>query len=498
MHLKMQKINKFFGPVQVLFDVDFEVTPNEFHALIGENGAGKSTLVKILTGIEQKTSGDVFINDEPVQFKTVLDAERLGISIVNQELNLFPEMTVLENLFICKEMTRGVFIDQDAQIKRAQDVLAQLDIHVDLHAPVKRYSVGVQQLIEIAKALLEDAQLIILDEPTSALTTKEITQLFNVLKKLKNAGKSIVYISHRLPEIFELCESISILRDGKLVKRSPLDRMDFNGIIQNMVGYDLGHLFPEKPMIAPGKTLLEARNLTRQNEFEDISFSLKAGEIIGFAGLIGAGRTELMNALFGVTQFEHGELWIDEQKVTIKSVAQAKRLGLGYVTENRKEEGLFLDESITNNVLYNNLKALSKWGLVDGDKTSELVSRSTEEVQVKSHSNAQIINQLSGGNQQKVVLAKWLATQPKILILDEPTRGIDVKSKKQIYDLIFQLKKQYFGVILVSSELIELLGVTDRIYVLREGRLMKELENTQIKDEDIMVHMMGGNTYARG
>jgi len=191
-------------------------------------------------------------------------------------------------------------------------------------------------------------------------------------------------------------------------------------------------------------------------------------------------------------------LWIDEQKVTIKSVAQAKRLGLGYVTENRKEEGLFLDESITNNVLYNNLKALSKWGLVDGDKTSELVSRSTEEVQVKSHSNAQIINQLSGGNQQKVVLAKWLATQPKILILDEPTRGIDVKSKKQIYDLIFQLKKQYFGVILVSSELIELLGVTDRIYVLREGRLMKELENTQIKDEDIMVHMMGGNTYARG
>ncbi len=498
MHLKMQNINKFFGPVQVLTNVDFEVHPNEFHALIGENGAGKSTLVKILTGIEERTSGDVWIDDAPIHFKNVLDSEKMGISIVNQELNLFPEMTVLENLFICKEPVKGLFIDTEEEKKRAQEVFNRLDIHVDLNAPVGRYSVGVQQLIEIAKSLLEDAQLIILDEPTSALTNKEITKLFEVLNVLKAEGKSIVYISHRLPEIFELCDSISILRDGKLVIREQIKKMNFESVIKNMVGYELGNLFPDKPMVTPGPLLMEAEKLTRSGEFENISFTLRAGEIIGFAGLIGAGRTELMNALFGVTRFESGTLKIEDQVVEIKSVSQAKGLGIGYVTENRKEEGLFLEESITNNVLYNNLKTLSQYGWVNEEKTENLVTSYVQEVQVKSNSNAQRINQLSGGNQQKVVLAKWLATHPKILILDEPTRGIDVKSKKQIYDLIFKLKAQNYGVILVSSELIELMGVADRIYVLREGALMKELKNQNIKDEDIMVHMMGGNSYARG
>lgn len=498
MHLKMQQINKFFGPVQVLTDVDFEVLPNEFHALIGENGAGKSTLVKILTGIEPRTSGNVLIDDEPVAFTNVLDAEKFGISIVNQELNLFPDMTVLENLFICKEPKKGLFIDTVAEKKRAQDVLDRLDIQVDLNAPVSRYSVGVQQLIEIAKSLLEDAQLIILDEPTSALTNKEIAKLFDVLNVLKQDGKSIVYISHRLPEIFELCDSISVLRDGQLVLRESIDAMSFESVIKNMVGYELGNLFPDKPVVTPGPVLMEAHKLTRTDEFDGISFSLKSGEIIGFAGLIGAGRTELMNALFGVTRLDSGTLKIDGQPVDIKSVSQAKRLGIGYVTENRKEEGLFLDESITNNILYNNLDTLSQYGWVNDEKTETLVSGYVEEVQVKSHSNRQRINQLSGGNQQKVVLAKWLATHPKILILDEPTRGIDVKSKKQIYEMIFKLKAQNYGVILVSSELIELMGVADRIYVLREGKLMKELQNKNIKDEDIMVHMMGGTSYARG
>ena len=498
MHLKMQSINKFFGPVQVLTNVDFEVKPNEFHALIGENGAGKSTLVKILTGIEHQTSGDVFIDDAPVHFKNVLEAEKMGISIVNQELNLFPEMTVLENLFICKEPVKGLFIDADEERRRAAEVFKRLGINVNLDVPVKTYSVGIQQLIEIAKSLLEEAKLIILDEPTSALTNKEISQLFDVLKVLKKEGKSIVYISHRLPEIFELCDSISILRDGALVVREDIAKMNFESVIKNMVGYELGNLFPDKPTVKPGVCLMEAKSLARAGEFNDISFKLHAGEIIGFAGLIGAGRTELMNALFGVTRFDSGHLEIDGNPVEIKSVAQAKKLGLGYVTENRKEEGLFLDESITNNVLYNNLKALSQYGFVDDKKTESFVDTYTQEVQVKSHSNAQQIHQLSGGNQQKVVLAKWLATHPKILILDEPTRGIDVKSKKQIYDLIFKLKAQNYGVILVSSELVELLGVADRIYVLREGQLMKEMANQNIKDEDIMVHMMGGNTYARG
>lgn len=497
MHLKMHKINKYFGPVQVLFDVDFEVNENEFHALIGENGAGKSTLVKILTGIENRSSGDITVNDVPVIFRNVLDAEKIGIYIVNQELNLFPEMTVLENLFICKEPLKKGFIDEAEEKKQALEVFKRLDMNVDMNKPVKFYSVGVQQLIEIAKSLLGEAKLIILDEPTSALSSREISILFSTLRILKEEGKSIIYISHRLPEVFELCDSLSILRDGHFVLREFIENLNFDKVIKGMVGYELGNLFPNKPDVKLGSLLLEAKNVTRAGEFSDISFTLRAGEIIGFAGLIGAGRTELMNALFGVTTFESGSLKISGKTVVIKSVFQAKKLGLGYVTENRKEEGLFLDESITNNIVYNNLVTLSKFGFVDAEESTKLVDTAVNEVSIKATSMKQKINQLSGGNQQKVVLAKWLATHPYILILDEPTRGIDVKSKKQIYDLIFRLKEQNYGVILVSSELVELLGVTDRIYVLREGQLMKELQNNNIKDEDVMVHMMGGVEYAR-
>jgi len=496
MQIKMRKINKFFGPVQVLFDVDFTLEDNEFHALLGENGAGKSTLVKILTGIENKTSGTVEVNGEEVQFKSIIDAEKKGIYIVNQELNLFPEMSVLDNLFMCKEKSKNGLIDFEEQRKLAADVFDRLEVNIDLNEAVKTYSVGVQQLIEIAKSLLEDAHIIILDEPTSALSSREIKVLFEVLKKLKKQGKSIVYISHRLPEIFELCDVITILRDGKFVIREKIANLNFEKVVKNMVGYEMGSLIPNRPTIAPGRTLLEVKNVTRQGEFENISFHVRAGEIIGFAGLIGSGRTELMNALFGVTVFDQGHVEIEGQEVLIKSVSDAKALGMGYVTENRKEEGLFLNDSIHQNILYNVLKDVNEWGIIDDDKVTSIVEEYTQHVQVKSVSSEQLLSQLSGGNQQKVVLAKWLATHPKILILDEPTRGIDVKSKKQIYELIFALKKQNYGVVIVSSELIEILGVSDRIYILREGQLMKVLENQSITDKDVMVHMMGGASYA--
>lgn len=496
MPIKMRKINKFFGPVQVLFDVDFTLEDNEFHALLGENGAGKSTLVKILTGIEDRTSGSIEINGEEVVFKSILDAEKRGIYIVNQELNLFPEMSVLDNLFMCKERSQKGWIQFSKQRQLAQEVFERLELNIDLDAPVRDYSVGVQQLIEIAKSLLEDAQVIILDEPTSALSSREITILFEVLKKLKKQGKSIVYISHRLPEIFELCEAITILRDGKFVLKEAIQKMNFQTVVKSMVGYEMGELIPPRPNITAGRTLLEAKNLTRQNEFEAISFHVKAGEIIGFAGLIGSGRTELMNALFGVTSLDAGTIEVEGNPVNIKSVSDAKELGMGYVTENRKEEGLFLNDSIHQNILYNVLKDVNEWGIIDDKKVQTMVSEYMHHVQVKAVSSQQLLSQLSGGNQQKVVLAKWLATHPKILILDEPTRGIDVKSKKQIYELIFELKKQNYGVIIVSSELVEILGVSDRIYILREGHLMKVLDNQSITDEDVMVHMMGGAQYA--
>lgn len=492
----MKGINKCFGPVQVLYDVDFHVEENEMHALIGENGAGKSTLMKILTGIESYDSGEVYIDGELTHFKSVKDGEASGIAIVNQELNLFPDMTVLENLFINKEPIKFGFIDVKKQKAIAKSIFKKLDITVDYDILVGELSVGIQQMLEIAKALIMDAELIILDEPTSALTQSEIETLFRVLRVLKKEGKSMVYISHRMQEIFDLCDSVTILRDGKFIKRANVNDISFDDVVSNMVGYELGNLFPDKPKVTFGKTIFEAKNLTAKPKFQDISFHVRQGEIIGFAGLMGSGRSEIMNAIFGVEKFQSGELYFEGEQVKINSVEKAKKLGMGYVTENRKDEGLFLDFSITDNILFNNFNKVSDYQFVINEKTQKLVKQSTETVNLKHRDFDQYIYELSGGNQQKVVLAKWLANNPKMLILDEPTRGIDVNSKKQIYELIYDLKKMNIAVILVSSELIELLGIADTIYVMREGKINARLENENITDEVVMKYMMGGAEFA--
>jgi ribose transport system ATP-binding protein len=492
MKLEMKGINKSFGPVKVLFDVDFTLDKNEIQALIGENGAGKSTLMKILTGIYSMDSGEIKINGNQVSINSIQDSQKYKIAIVNQELNVFKDMTVLENLFVGKEISNIGFINNKEQTKLASAIFKRLGIKLNLETKVKELSIGMQQMLEIAKSLVNDAEVIIMDEPTSALTEKEIEILFGVIKKLKKDGKSIVYISHRLKEIYQLCDSITILRDGKFIKKSKVNQITFDEVVKNMVGYELGQLIPEKPKVKIGKQLLKVENLSIEGKFNDVNFELNEGEIIGFAGLMGSGRTEIMNAIFGVDKYEAGQIKINGKNVEIFSVAKAKKLGIGYVTENRKDEGLFLDFSILLNIIINNFKILSKKLVID-KKASELIAnKMTSKMKLKFRDLDQSAYELSGGNQQKVVLSKWLASNPRILILDEPTRGIDVNAKKQIYEMIFELKKTNIGIILVSSELIELLGMSDRIYVMREGKMMKQVVNNNITDETIMKYMMGG------
>ncbi len=496
MKLEMTKINKSFGPVQVLYDVDFHVDTNEIHALIGENGAGKSTLMKIMTGIYTHDSGEIYIDGKLVQIKNIQDSEAMKIAIVNQELNVFNEMTVLENLFVGKEITKGGIVDEKEEKRIADGIFQRLGIHLDYATKVKELSVGMQQMLEIGKSLVNDAELIIMDEPTSALTEKEIDALFAVIRRLKQDGKSIVYISHRMKEIFELCDSITILRDGKLVRREMIPDITFDDVVKSMVGYELGGLFPPRPNVALGNKILEVKNLSRHKKFQNVSFELHEGEIIGFAGLMGAGRTEIMNVLFGVDSHDAGEIFVHGVKANLNSVVQAKELGIGYVTENRKEEGLFLDFAINENILFNNLKRLSSKFVVSDKKTKKTTDEYTTRVNLKCRDIYQHASELSGGNQQKVVLSKWLANNPSILILDEPTRGIDVNAKKQIYEMIFELKKANIGIIVVSSELVELLGIADKIYVMREGKLMADLVNDGLTDEMVMKYMMGGtDTY---
>lgn len=491
MKLEMTGITKSFGPNKVLDNVSLTIDNQEIHALIGENGAGKSTLMKILTGIYTLDSGEILVDDKKVTISNIQDSEKYGIAIVNQELALFNEMTVLENLFMTKEYTHvGGFINTKQQMIHAKEIFKKLNISLNPNAKVGELSVGMQQMLEIAKSLVNDAKLIIMDEPTSALTEKEIEALFRVIRKLKENGKSVIYISHRMKEIFELCDGITILRDGKKIIESRVKDISFDDVVRNMVGYEMGDMFPERFSKQKGKQLLKVENLSKQGQFHDINFDLYEGEILGIAGLMGSGRTELMNVIFGAERHDHGQIYLNGMKEANHSIVNAKKNGLGYVTENRKDEGLFLDFSIKDNILMNNLVRFSRYFFVDQKDASKNTSNYAEKTKLKYRSINQYVSELSGGNQQKVVLSKWLLNNPKILILDEPTRGIDVNAKKQIYEMIFELKRQGIGIIVVSSELVELLGISDRILVMREGQLKQELLNENINDETIMKYMM--------
>lgn len=492
MQIEMKDIHKAFGKNQVLSGVSFQLVPGEVHALMGENGAGKSTLMNILTGLHKSDQGQIIIDGNETCFSNPKEAEQHGIAFIHQELNIWPEMTVLENLFIGKEISSKLGVLQTRKMKAlAKEQFNKLSVSLSLDQEAGECSVGQQQMIEIAKALMTNAEVIIMDEPTAALTEREISKLFEVMTALKKNGVSIVYISHRMEEIFAICDRITIMRDGKTVDTTNISETDFDEVVKKMVGRELTERYPKRtPSL--GDKMFEVKNATVKGRFEDISFSVRSGEIVGVSGLMGAGRTEIMRALFGVDKLDSGEIWIAGKKTAIKNPQDAVKKGLGFITENRKDEGLLLDTSIRENIALPNLSSFSPKGLIDHKREAEFVDLLIKRLTIKTASSETHARHLSGGNQQKVVIAKWIGIGPKVLILDEPTRGVDVGAKREIYSLMNELTERGVAIIMVSSELPEILGMSDRIIVVHEGRISGEIDAQEATQERIMTLATGG------
>ncbi|MBK5485605.1 sugar ABC transporter ATP-binding protein [Peribacillus sp. TH16] len=493
MQIEMKNIYKAFGQNKVLEGVQFSLEAGEVHALMGENGAGKSTLMNILTGLHKHDQGTIEINGKETSFKDSKEAEEAGMAFIRQELNIWPEMTVLENLFIGKEMVNAFGVLRNKQMKaRAKEIFKTLNISLPFDKEAGLCSVGEQQMIEIAKALMTDAEVIIMDEPTAALTDREIEKLFEVMKGLIEKGVSLVYISHRMEEIFAICDRITVMRDGKTVDTKRIKDTNFDEVVQKMVGRELEDRFPHREAHL-GEVVLDVKGLTKKGLFEDIHFAVRKGEIVGVAGLMGAGRTEIMRALFGVDQIDSGEITVEGKKVSIRKPTDAVRYGLAFITENRKEEGLILDFSVRENIGLPNLKSFAPSGLVKTEDEKKFAEMMIKRLHVKTSSTETIIGNLSGGNQQKVVIAKWIGTSPKVLIMDEPTRGIDVGAKREIYELMNELTERGIAIIMVSSELPEIVGMSDRILVVHEGKIAGELKKQEVTQEKIMALATGGN-----
>ncbi len=493
MKIEMKGINKSFGTNQVLKNAGFVLEDGEVHALMGENGAGKSTLMKILTGVYTRDEGTVIVDGEEVVYKSPQEAEKAGIVFIYQEINSLFDMTVEENLFMGKEITKGFgIVDKKAMRAKAQEVMDKMGVSIPVDAVMGELSVGQQQMVEICKALMVDAKVIIMDEPTAALTQSETEGLFEVIESLRKKGVSIVYISHRMEEIFELCDRITILRDGTYIDTKYIKDITMDDVVQMMIGREIGERFPKRD-VKIGDEVLRVEGLTKNKVFHDVCFSVRAGEVLGVSGLMGAGRTEIMQSIFGNLSRESGKIFIDGEEVTIKNPRQAIAAGIGFVTEDRKTEGLLLEKSIAENIEIANLKKVSSKGVLNKKKQDEIVKQGIEEFRVKCFGPWHECNNLSGGNQQKVVLAKWIYTDPKILILDEPTRGVDIGAKKEIYDVINQLAAKGVAVIMVSSELPEVLGMSDRIMVVHEGTVTGIIDAADADQAKVMTLATGGS-----
>ena len=488
----MRNIHKAFGKNEVLTGVDFELLPGEVHALMGENGAGKSTMMNVLTGLHKRDAGTITINGEEYYFSNPKEAEQKGIAFIHQEMNIWPEMTVLENLFIGKEIrNRFGFLKMNEMRELAKEQFSELAVSISLDEKAGNCSVGEQQMIEIAKALMTNAEVIVMDEPTAALTEREIQHLFKVINTLRKQNVSIVYISHRMEEIFTICDRITVMRDGKTVDTKSIPETNFDEVVRKMVGRELEDRFPaRKPIV--GDVVLEVEDLSRVGEFQNVSFSVRSGEIVGFSGLMGAGRTEIMRAIFGLSHPDHGVIKMNGEEIRIHYPAQAVEKGIGFITEDRKVEGLVLDFSIRENIALPNLTSFSPKGIIDQKNENEFVRLLIERLRIKTESAETSARSLSGGNQQKVVIAKWIGIGPKVLILDEPTRGVDVGAKREIYQLMNELTDQGVAIIMVSSELPEVIGMSDRILVVHEGRISGEIKKEEATQEKIMTLATGG------
>ena len=486
MEIKMQGINKAFGSNKVLAGVDFQLVEGEIHALMGENGAGKSTLMNILTGLHQANSGQIFVDGVETYYRNTKEAEDYGISFIHQEINSLGQMTVIDNMFLNKEKKNAFgLLDYKTMEKEALAIFEQLNIKIDLYQEMDELSVGQQQMIEISKSLMTDAKVIIMDEPTAALTEREIKVLFEVIATLKQKQVAIVYISHRMEEIFAICDRITVMRDGVSVSTRPITDTSMDQVVKEMVGREISDFYPEKNA-AIGEVKFSVSELSKAGEFENVNFEVRAGEILGFSGLMGAGRTEIMRTIFGLTKKDQGKIILEGQEIAINSPDQAIAQGIGFLTEDRKDEGLILDFSLKDNILLPSIGEFSKKVILEEKLINEFAEMLVQRLTVKTTGINETADSLSGGNQQKVVLAKWIGIGPKVLILDEPTRGVDVGAKREIYLLINELAERGVAVIVVSSDLPEVLSISDRIMVVCEGRISGELSKAEATQEKIM------------
>ncbi len=485
--LEMREISKSFPGVQALDRVSLLVKRGEVHCLLGENGAGKSTLIKILAGAYQRDEGEILIRGQRVDHLDPHIAQRLGISVIYQELELVPYMTVAENIMLGREPSGwpGGFLSLRKMDREVRRILDNLGVDVDPDIPVKDLGVAQQQMTEIAKALSRNAEIIVMDEPTSALTDQEIPQLFEAIRRLQQQGRSVIYISHRLQELFEIGDVATILRDGKLVGQVEVENTPMEKLITMMVGRQLKEKFP-KEQVEIGDELLRVVNLSRSGVLHDVNLTVRKGEILGIAGLIGSGRTEAARAIFGADSIDSGEIFVDGHQVNIKSPVDAVRAGVGFLTEDRKAQGLVLIESVQNNITLASLSQFSPKTFIDRRAETQTAERLVGSLGIKTPTLAQPVQFLSGGNQQKVVVAKWLCSRSRVLIFDEPTRGIDVGAKVEVYQLMNELVRQGVGIIMISSELPEILGMSDRIVVMREGRVAAEFSREDATQENLL------------
>lgn len=497
--IEMKHIRKSFYGVEVLHDINFSIKPGEVRGLLGENGAGKSTLMKILNGIYQPSSGEIYVHGEKKDFRIPDDARKCKIAFIHQEIALSPNLTIAQNLYLGNEIRKNrYFTDDDAMLTKAQDALNSVGLFLNAKILVEKLSIAQQQLVEIAKALMMDAELIVMDEPTATLSEKEVEYLFKQIDRLKSQGIAVIYISHRLNEILRVSDSLTVLRDGSLIDTRPAAGATHEDIIHMMVGRKIDNLYiSEKPV--GQETVLEIKNYSN-HKIHNINFELKKGEILGFAGLVGAGRTELMQAIFGVDPIQSGEMILEGKSIQIRNPSDAIRNGIALASEDRKQNGLILIQSVAYNITLPVVKSFIKGISINRKKEKEIVDTYAHKLSIKMSGTKQLCQYLSGGNQQKVVISKWLATHAKVLILDEPTRGIDVGAKAEIYKLMKELADDGISIIMVASELPEIINMSSRIAIMHEGSLIKIMERKDIEaySEDeiqakIMYYATGGN-----
>ena len=484
--LQLQDVAKSFGAVAALRSVDLLVDAGSIHALVGENGAGKSTLVKIVAGVHRRDRGQLLLGGESVDFGSTAESKAAGIAVIYQEPTLFPDLSVTENIFMGRQpLTSGRRIDRAAMQAEAERLFARLGVAIDPRRPALGLSIADQQIIEIAKAISLDARLLIMDEPTAALSGVEVDRLFAVARSLRDEGRALVFISHRFDEVFDLCDTVTVMRDGEYIATLPVAETDVDEIVSLMVGREVGELFP-KTAAPLGEPVLEVEGLSRAGVFSDVSFSVRAGEIVGLAGLVGAGRSEIARAVFGVDRYDTGTVTMSGRPVRANDPRAAIRAGMAFVPEDRRKQGLVTDASVARNVASVIRGRLASAGLLTGAAESKAAGPWAGRLEVKTSALDMGAATMSGGNQQKVVIAKWLATEPALLIIDEPTRGIDVGTKAEVHRLLSDLAGQGLAILMISSELPEVLGMADRVLVVCEGRLTAELPRDRATPENVM------------